>query len=176
VLGSHSYGSYVATLFAQAYPDDIVGLVFVDPRAPRVSSGWRVALPPKTDDEPDSIAVFRDELETFETDPSLNDEHLDLKTSGEQAIAALDAAGPLFGDRPVIVLSADRERNGWSDLPPELASTFGSIWSDGQQELADESTDGTFTKVPDVGHSIHVEEPAVVIAALEEVLGEVVGP
>ncbi len=36
VIGAHSYGATVATLFTQAYPDEVVGLLFVDPaKSPR---------------------------------------------------------------------------------------------------------------------------------------------
>ena len=45
VIGSHSDGATVATLFTQAYPDDVVGLLFVDPRGPHVTAEWLDALP-----------------------------------------------------------------------------------------------------------------------------------
>ncbi len=138
VIGAHSYGATVATLFTQAYPDDVVGLVFVDPQGPRVTAGWRDALPAPSAGEPTSVTSWRDELDTFETDPSLNEERVELRTSLAAAAAALDAPGPLFGDRPVVVLSAEDVNVPYSDLPPELAATFGDIWAAGQQELADE--------------------------------------
>ena len=43
VIGSWSYGATVATLFTQAYPDDVVGLLFVDPQSPGVVARWRAA-------------------------------------------------------------------------------------------------------------------------------------
>ena len=107
VIGAHSDGATVATLFTLAYPNDVVGLLFVDPRGPRVSARWREALPAPAADEPASVTDFRDGLVTFETDPSLNPEHIHLRTSFAEAAEALDAPGPLFGDRPVVVLSAD---------------------------------------------------------------------
>ncbi len=38
VIGAHSYGATVAILFTQAYPDEVVGLLFVDPQSPRVTA------------------------------------------------------------------------------------------------------------------------------------------
>jgi pimeloyl-ACP methyl ester carboxylesterase len=170
VVGAHSFGAQTMSVFAETDAQDVAGFVFVDPRGPRVSGGWLDALPAPAADEAAAIAANRDELTTFEADPSLNDEHLDLTATATEAMAALDAAGPLFGDRPVVVLSAADTKSSWADLPPDLAATFDSIWLAGQQELAEESTSGTLTVVPDSGHEIQAEQPAAVIEALESVL------
>ena len=175
VLGSHSMGAWPAAVFAERYPDEVAGFVVVDPRGPRVSGEWRDALPPAAADEPAPVAANRDELGAFETDPSMNDEHLDLTASAAETIAALDASGPLFGDRPVVVLSAANTPDGWHDLPADLATTFDGIWAAGQQEFADESTAGSLTVVPDVGHDIPNEAPPAVIEALESMLAQVSG-
>jgi pimeloyl-ACP methyl ester carboxylesterase len=175
VLGSHSMGAWPAAVFAERYPDDVVGFVVVDPRGPRVSDEWRDALPPAATGEPEAVAANREELGAFETDPSMNDEHLDLAASAAQASAALDADGPLFGDRPVVVLSAANTPQSWHDLPTDLATTFDGIWAAGQQEFADESTAGTLTVVPNVGHDIQLEQPPAVIEALESMLAGVAG-
>ena len=45
VIGAHSNGATVTTLFTQAYPDEVVGLLFVDPQSPRFTA--RNALPPR---------------------------------------------------------------------------------------------------------------------------------
>jgi pimeloyl-ACP methyl ester carboxylesterase len=172
ILGTHSLGAWPAAVFVERYPDEVAGLVVVDPRGPRVSDGWRDALPPAAAGEAEAIAANREELATFETDPSLNDEHLDLRASAAEATAALDAAGPLFGDRPVVVLSAANTSESWADLPPELAGAFDKIWLAGQQEFADESTAGSLELVPGVGHEIQVEQPPAVIDALESMLAE----
>ena len=108
VLGAHSFGAIIATLFTQLYPDDVLGLVFVDPQAPRQSAAFLKALPPASADESGAVKEIRDVLENFETDPSQNPEHVAIRESGAKASAALDGAGPLFGDRPVVMLSAGR--------------------------------------------------------------------
>jgi pimeloyl-ACP methyl ester carboxylesterase len=172
VIGSHSYGATVATLFTQAYPDDVVGLLFVDPQSPRVSARFRDALPEPASNEPASVADFRDGLETFETDPSLNPEHLHLRTSFAQAAEALDEPGPLFGDRPVVVLSAETTPGPQLGLPPDLATTIDEIWAAGQQELADESIAGSLETVSGAGHEIQVDRPPAVIDALERILDD----
>jgi len=170
VIGAHSYGATLATLFTQAYPDDVVGLVFVDPQGPAVTAKWLEALPAPSADEPHNVTRFRHEVSTFDTDPSLNPEHLLLRSGFASAAAALDAPGPLFGDRPVLVLSAGKKQN--THLPPKLDAHLKEIFSDAQQQLVDESTAGTRRTVPGAGHTIQVEKAPAVIHALEQVVAE----
>jgi pimeloyl-ACP methyl ester carboxylesterase len=172
VIGAHSYGATVATLLTRAYPEDVVGLLFVDPEHPSFSARLLDALPPLAVDEPASVTSLRDNLETFETDPSLNPEHLHLRSSLAQASTAIDASGPLFGPRPVRVLSAGRTPGPQMGLPVDLATTVDALWAAAQQELADESTDGSRETVPGAGHEIQVDEPQAVIDALQGILDD----
>ena len=172
VIGAHSYGATVATLFTQAHPDQVVGLLFVDPQGPSVTARWRDALPAPVADEPASVRELRDQLETFETDPSLNPERVHLRNSFKEAAAALDAPGPLFGDRPVVVLRAEATPGTQIGLPPGLAATIDAIWAAGQKQLADESTAGSTKTVSDTGHEIQVDQPTAVIDALESILDD----
>jgi pimeloyl-ACP methyl ester carboxylesterase len=172
VIGAHSYGATVTTLFTEAYPQEVVGLLFVDPESPRVSARFRDALPVPSPDEPASLTDFRDAMETFETDPSLNPEHLHLRPSFAAAAAALDRPGPLFGDRPLVVLSADTNPGSQMGLPPDLAATIDEIWAAAQDELAAESTAGSLEEVPAAGHEIQVDQPSAVIDALERILDD----
>ncbi len=148
VVGSWSYGATVATLFTQAYPDDVVGLLFVDPQSPGIVARWRDALPAPTADEPASVTSLRNEFDTFYDDPSMNPEHVHLLPSLAEAAEALEAPGMLFADRPVVVLSAGSTPATQQGLPPDLATTLQDLWIAAQQELADESTAGTRETVP----------------------------
>jgi pimeloyl-ACP methyl ester carboxylesterase len=172
VIGAHSYGANVAILFTQGYPDEVVGLVFVDPQGPHVDERFQDALPAPTTDERATVAEFRDSLKTFNDDPSLNPEHLHLWPSFEEAAAALDAPGPSFGDRPVVVLSAGNNSAAQMGFPPALATTIDEIWATTHQELADESTAGSRETVPGAGHEIQVDQPQAVIDAFEKILDD----
>jgi pimeloyl-ACP methyl ester carboxylesterase len=176
VLGSWSYGATVATLFTKANPDDVVGLLFVDPQSPGVVARWRDALPPKAAGEPASVTSLRKEFETFYDDPSMNPEHVHLLPSLAEAAAALEAPGELFGDRPVVVLSAGSTAASQQGLPDDLATTLEELWIAAQQELADESTAGTRETVAGAGHAIQVERPQAVIDALERILADLATP
>jgi pimeloyl-ACP methyl ester carboxylesterase len=175
VLVGHSMGAWPLSLYAAAHPEEVAGVVLVDPRGSHVSAQWLAALPPPATDEPESVRLNREELTDFEHDPSLNNEHLDLATSATEASALLDASGPLFGDVPVLVLGAANTHLGWSDLPPNLAKKFDSIWLGEQKALAAESSNGAFEMVADSGHGVQVEKPQAVIDAIESVLADVSG-
>jgi pimeloyl-ACP methyl ester carboxylesterase len=170
VLVGHSMGAWSLALYTSKYPDEVAGLVFVDPRGSKVSDGWRAALPAPAASEDPAVAANREELGGFETDPSRNAEHIQLTESAEQASTVLDASGPLFGDRPVVVLGASDTHTNWADLPADLVPVFDKIWLDGQKALAAESTAGTFVAVPGSNHEIQFDQPAAVVDAIEAVL------
>jgi pimeloyl-ACP methyl ester carboxylesterase len=173
VIVGHSLGAWVATMFTARYPDDVVGLVLADPRGPHVSEAWRAAMPAKAAGEPEALALIRSQLESLETDPLLNRESLVLTDSAAEVAAAVDAPGPLFGDRPVVVVQATLTTASLSaGLPADLAATFEEAWLAGQQVLADESTAGSLVVVPDVDHDFPWEQPEVVVDAVESLLAD----
>ena len=170
LMVGHSFAAWPIAVYAKAHPDDVAGAVFIDPRGPKVSRDWLAALPAASASEAPAVAANRDELGAFEHDPSMNDEHLDLTASSDEAVAALDAPGPLFGDHPVVVLGAANTHTNWADLPPAIAASFDTIWLDGQKALAAESTAGSFAVVPDSDHEIQADQPATVVKTIESVL------
>ena len=95
------------SVYAAAHPDDVAGVVLVDPRGPHVSARMRAALPPPRPDEPEQVTLEREGLGAFERDPNLNPEHVQFTKAMAEASAVLDAPGPLFGDAPMRVLGAE---------------------------------------------------------------------
>ena len=64
---------------------------------------------------------------------------------------------------PVVVLSAT--------TPPMFSDEiFMRVWLEKQQQLAQKFTMGTFIAVPDTGHYIHQEKPALVIAEIAKIV------
>lgn len=170
VMVGHSFAAWPLAVYASQFPDDVAAVVLVDPRGPKVSDGWRDALPAPAASEDPAVAANRDELGTFEFDPSKNKEHINLAESAAEANAVLDADGPLFGDRPLVVLGAADTHTSWADLPADLMPVFDKIWLDGQKALAAESTAGSFVSVPDSNHEIQNDQPAVVVDTIEGIL------
>lgn len=173
VLVAHSSGAWNVSLYTSQHPDDVVGVVLVDPRGSHVSARWLAALPPMAAGEPAAIAANRDELTKFESDPTLNDEHVVLARAVEQVNEVLDPKTPLFGDRPLIVLRAGLTPNSWADLPAEIRMVFDQIWYDGQTGFLAESTRSSAVVVGDSSHDMPAMRPDAVIDALFEVLDQV---
>jgi pimeloyl-ACP methyl ester carboxylesterase len=99
-----------------------------------------------------------------------------LLATGESALAASAAealeratddaqlqAAPSLGDRPLIVLAAEQSMTA---LPN---------WVEAQRLMAGLSTQGRLIVAAGSGHSVHWEQPALVIDAVAEVLEQVRG-
>lgn len=129
VLVPWSANAWTTILYAQSYPDDLAGIVMIDPRGPSVSGEQLAALPEPAPDEPIAVSDFRSFLLDLIARPGeTDDEGLDWHTSEGLSQAALDTEGPLFGDHPVIILSGADTRQQWlSDLPSETQDAFWDI-------------------------------------------------
>jgi pimeloyl-ACP methyl ester carboxylesterase len=173
VLVSWSIGVLPLVTYTDRHRADIAGVVLVDPRPPKVSERFLAVLPPPRGGEPEAVRIWRDEdLGTFEHDPSLNPEHLDIAASDAEVLALLEPPGPFFADLPLVLLSASgTPQAAWGDLPPRLRKEFDRIHSEEQHALAEESTDGRYQVVRPSGHAIPDEQPQAVVDAIESVLG-----
>ena len=168
VIASHSAGPWVSTVFTARHPDDVVGLVFVDPRGPHVTADHEAALPAPSTTEDPAISDVRG----FFDDGGFDDNAEQVPFAPSEAIVAalLDADGPLFGDRPVIVLGAERTIDQFPPLPEPYLAEWWRIWQDGQRAYAAESTQGSFEEVRGSGHLMMDDRPRAVIDAITAVL------
>ena len=130
VLVGHSYGGPLARVYAGQYPDEVAGMVLIDPRHPDRDARFPPEAQAKSQSEARMIAMLRvlvrfgvlrltDEGKEHELPPQQNAEynafqastrHWDSIAAEIAAIAATDAqtrrAGSL-GGRPLAVISAD---------------------------------------------------------------------
>jgi pimeloyl-ACP methyl ester carboxylesterase len=169
ILAAHSLGSLPAVGLVDRAPERVVGVVLIDPWSPRVSAAQRAALPPEKPDESPELAeerVFLDNL----LDPAQNVEHLDLAENDAVAVRLFDAPGPFFGDIPVVVLNRPPPPY-LPGLPRRYHRAYVAAFQAGAEELAAESTHGTLVWVEGTGHDIHVDKPAVVVDAIQDVIG-----
>jgi pimeloyl-ACP methyl ester carboxylesterase len=171
VLVGHSIGGWNVLVHADEHPDDIVGAVLVDARPPEATDRWLAALPPEAPAESDAIRGNREELTTFEQDPTRNPEGLDLIASAKEVVAASG-----FGSDPLVVLTAaNDETDLWEGIDPALAATMHGIWIELQEGLAARSTAGRLVVVEDAGHFIQLDQPRAVVDAIREVIGKAGG-
>jgi pimeloyl-ACP methyl ester carboxylesterase len=168
VLVAHSLGSLPAIGLASQAPERVAGVVFIDPWTPRTRTALLAALPPEKPHESAALMEEREFLTEFPTDPTQNSEHLLVAASDQEVIEQLDKPGPLFGDRSIVVLQAPFPPPG--GLPRSYAAVAQEAWTNGNKELAAESTRGRVIKVEDTGHNIHEDQPEVVMDAILDVL------
>ncbi len=168
LIVAHSLGPWISMVYTSRHPDEVAGLVLVDPRGPGVTERWSDALGEPTPGEPEAVTRLR----AFVTGGGYDDnrEHLAFAPSEAIATALLDADGPFFGDRPVTVLSADGTIDEILADPDDLRDALRAALVDGQRRYADESTRGAFIVVEDSGHMMTDHQPAAVIEAVEEML------
>lgn len=169
VVVAHSLGSFPAVGLVDRAPERVAGVVLVDPWAPRVSAARRAALPPRKPHESPELAAERSFLDDYLHDPAQNPEHLLLADNEQEVTAMLDKPGPIFGDRPVVLLQAPQ-------LPflPGLTHRYHeanvAAIAAGNEEFVAESRRGTLITVEDTGHNIQDDQTEVVADAILEVL------
>jgi pimeloyl-ACP methyl ester carboxylesterase len=189
LLVAHSYGGHTVRIYAQEHPEDVVGMVLVDTRLPTVDIqtdpmgagqlrmwgllarcgffrlvGKRTletqapAILEKIPDYPFPIVWGPKYFETSRLETLVTAE------SDQQA----RATGP-FGDLPLVVI-AHEIPDLFSHLPPDEMQAVEAEYQAGQMNLTELSTNSQFLIAEGSGHTIPVENPGVIIAAVRAVL------
>lgn len=157
VLVGPYVGAFFVRVYAERYPDDVVGMVFVDGFHPDV---WERELENLSmDTEEERGEYYQSVIDLWKG------AGLDFETSVEQVAAT----GP-FGNLPLIVLTP--EIWGLGVPPPpyteEKVEAWHRIWTDElQAALAALSTNSTLVIVEGAGHGGMPAEPAVAEAILQ---------
>lgn len=156
ILVGHSLGGISMRLFASTYPQEVVGLVLVDPTPTTILADACATL------DTAGCQAIRSEFT-----PSLDD-GVDIVGSA----AEIKAAGPLPAV-PFVVLAADD--HGLAAVDATARARFEARWKARQQELA-ASVAGGRLEVVSSGHNIQTLHPEAVIAAIREVLASLPTP
>lgn len=160
VIVAHSYGGYLAELYARRYPDSVVGMVMVD-----AGSGFI-----RSTSSPDHFTCW----DRFHQEPALP------QGEGIGPVAATEAilAAPPLRSMPAAVLSAQKGN------PPAIDALVRNItgcdvvthaeWLAAQRLLA--AALRTPGHVVYSGHFIQAEQPALVVDAIRQVHDAAQGP
>ena len=151
VLVGHSYGAMLALSHAGQYPDDVVGLVLVDPTNPRFVAevgDWLKSTLPEIDE------------------PRTNQEHVIVRMA-----ATLDALSERTGtleptlEQPMVIISAGRD--WWGPEDAEAA------WRESHVNMAAVSGERRRVIAEESEHDIPGTEPDLVVSAIDQLLTEV---
>lgn len=159
ILCAHSEGGMFARLFANVYPEGIVGMVLIEARhedqdkveALRLSAEQAVQI----------IDVGALDVDVLGGNGSRG-EFVNLQNTYEQL-----KANPEIPQVPLVVIRAKGEALNASEQ-----EAIDEIKLDFQQQMAALSSNSTMVYVPDSGHDVQKQKPEVVINAIQSIINE----
>ena len=199
VLVGHSMGSFDARLFAFRHPDEVIGMVLVDPRGDGLQADLAAASPTLAAGYTASVAQLKRNAALAAARPARGTDAYAALVPPEdpQLTPAVNAAARDAALRPsfwrTVVSEGDclegasaqelAEAKRPLDMPlivltasappfpcpPDDAPAVMAMWRASHEALARLSERGVRRDVPDVGHMIPFENPQAVVAAIREV-------
>lgn len=192
VLVGHSFGGYIIRLYHQAYPGEVIGMVFVD--ASLEDAGTIPGMPHRdpppiprwlirglstvlghlgmirfmaSDPGPPPAHWSADEWDILARLRRQRNELLaDAKVGPERATADLVRSAGGLEDMPLIVLTQGRP----SRNPASVEAGVQRGWAALQRRFAGRSRRGRQVLVPESGHGIPEEAPDAIIRAVHEIV------
>jgi len=162
IMVGHSLGGAFTLLYARRYPDQVKGLVLVDPGQPFM----RKLFPPEVWKADQEIGLHPES-----PIPHYQQEAYDQDRTYDQ----IEAAPPLRS-MPVIILARGEPEPLPDSLPSgpmrEILITMNRIWAQAQAEFAASIPGGRLITVPKTTHYIHYQRPDVVIDAIRQVIAQ----
>jgi pimeloyl-ACP methyl ester carboxylesterase len=157
ILVGHSYGGYLIRLFAARHPDKVAGMVFVDPSMERFNTELK-----KVD-----AAKLAQDLRHFDSlTPAA------FKAESQLVDDAFTAAGrlpaPALPDVPSVVLTSTMVREKPEFFMHSVPAV--AVWRKLHEQLFRQFSSGSHIVTATSGHNIHMEEPALVSGAIEQVI------
>ncbi|MET3709577.1 pimeloyl-ACP methyl ester carboxylesterase [Sphingomonas trueperi] len=158
LLVGHSVGGLHAQVFAAQYPADTAGLVLVSTTHPDQFSTWLALLPAPNLDEEAAVTEARSFLTSMQSDPSKNEERLDMHVSGVEAHKLSS-----LGKKPVIVLTHSPRFRMVPGLSEPIAVRLEDATQRMQREFLSLSTNAQQNVAGRAGHGLPHEAPKFVV-------------
>jgi pimeloyl-ACP methyl ester carboxylesterase len=168
LLVGHSMGSFNVLIYANQYPQDVAGIVLVDPSHPDQFERWLAILPVENETQSEMLKICRQTLRESTSPSSANDpnnpEGWDWLQSAEELRSIHD-----LGELPLTVITA--VNYSWLCYHP-LAERANKIWQANQKEYLELSPNSQQIMVSS-NHLVMESEPEVVVAAILDMLEKV---
>jgi pimeloyl-ACP methyl ester carboxylesterase len=158
LLVGHSVGGLHAQVFAAQYPTDTAGLVLVSTTHADQFSTWLALLPASAPGEEPAVTETRSFLTSMQTDPSKNEERLDMHASTAEAHQLTT-----LGNKPVIVLTHSPRFRMVPGLSEPIAVRLEDATQRMQREFLSLSTNARQNVAERAGHGLPHEVPAFVV-------------
>lgn len=156
ILVGHSMGGANVRYFAAESPEAVVGMVLIDSVSEQQPSRYWALLPEAT------LAEFRKGLAGMP-------EGLDFETFRD-GLEDLKTASPSLGKVPLVVLAHGKPLPNPPGVSAALGEQLEAAWRAMQDDLPRLSTNSVYVVVENAGHHIQLDEPEVVVAAINEVV------
>jgi pimeloyl-ACP methyl ester carboxylesterase len=177
VLVGHSLGGLNMQVYAGRYPDQVAGLVLLDPpplswllgeayaglrqMAVQQTATWRdQAAEAARSGEPEAQAAA-DLLWT------LASEHEEMFGRSARLAAAIDT----FGQIPLVVIASGKPNPVFGDVADE----YQRYWAEESRKLAAKSGRGQFLLAPESSHHLHLDAPDLVVEAILSLVNGAIG-
>jgi pimeloyl-ACP methyl ester carboxylesterase len=158
VVVGHSFGGAAAVAFSSMFPEEVSGLLLLDATPPT----WPAAACAVPDDGSDSAHSFQQTC-AASLDPDSTPERLDVHA----AFAEVATISSLSTLPTIVVTAATRTLPG---LDPAEEARLNRVWDAGQQYWASLSSVGQVVPVTDTSHYIQLDQPAIVIDQIRQLL------
>ena len=165
ILVGHSLGGLNVRLYTARYPDEVHGLVLIDPTPPTFQEQQLAALPPVTPGESAMIARWRAYLTHNYFTPDTNVEQVDLAACCRQV-----AGTASLGDRPLILVNGGRGAAWTPDVPMDIIARLEEVRRDLRREVLQLSSNSRHVIAEGSGHYVHHDRPDIVLAAIRQVV------
>jgi len=175
VLVGHSLGALNMQVFASLYPDDVAGIILLDPpplsfilgrrygalrvMAEKMTAEWQAVA--------DSAAASADAQERVRSVffRMIASEHREMFDESARQLEAVSS----FGDTPLVVIAAEKPNPSFG----ELAVEFQRYWVEQSRTLAGKSTRGKFILAEGATHYLYRDAPKLVAESILAVVREV---
>jgi len=158
IMVGHSYGGLIVRTFAEIYPAQVKGLVFVEPASENYFKTLREIDPIRTE-------ASRKRMFGRLSGNKLEEYKLMMANYYDTPLNIIEVAS--FPDVPVVVLTAAKKRNSKS-----LANTpeARKSWREEHSKLFSEFPQGSHIVTINSGHFIQVDEPELIVDAVKNVI------
>ncbi len=175
VIVGHSLGALNAQVFAARYPDDVAGLVLLDPPPLSFILGREfielAAMAERMTEERQGIADS--DANSADVEARARADFFRMMASEHREMfresASLVSAISTFGAIPMVVMAAGRPNPAFGDVAEE----FQKYWIEQSRALTLKSSNGEFVLVEKSSHALYLDAPELVAERILSVVREV---